>query len=170
MVIRWKRALFRGLVTAALALAVITATTLRYQPEFAPLYRVANAVCSTCNPIPNQAVLALLEGPSVFTTCLVIEKKDPSPTLLAQARTVDSTAVPASQCTRTDETGYRTPDGKQALRIAIYDWHRISRTKATVSISEVPGYVLGGAGSTCNLYRNGDGDWKVDDCRMQWIS
>lgn len=170
MGIRWRRTFSLGLMTGLLALMLLWIPTWRYQPEFGLAYRAINAVCKTCNPIPREAVIALLDdGPSTFATCLVVEGMDPSPTLLAKVRTVDKTAVPASQCTRTDETGYQTPDGKQALHVSIQDWTRVSRTRATVLIADSPGFILGGSGFTCTLYKRGS-EWKVDKCRMDWIS
>ena len=170
MGIRWRRTFSLGLVAGFLALTLLWIPTWRYQPEFGLVYRAINAVCKTCNPIPRDAVIALLDdGPSQVATCLVVEGRDPSPPLLARVRAVDKMAVPASQCTRTDEAGYQTPDGKQALRVSIRDWTRISRTKATVSIADSPGFILGGSGWTCILYRS-ENEWKVDECRMDWIS
>lgn len=170
MVIHWKRALAHGATAASLLLVFYWVPTWRPQWEYAPVFRVVGALCKSCNPIPDEAVVALLDdGRSMWHTCLLVEGKDPSPTLLARAKMVDKTVVPKSQCTHSYETGLHTPSGKQAMAVSIKDWHRISLNKATVSISEAPGFVLGGSGWTCEFHRSGE-SWTVGDCRMDWIS
>lgn len=170
MTIRWKRALMQGVVVGFLLLTFYWIPTWRFQPEYAFAFRAIGVLCKSCNPIPDAAVVALLEqGRSQWHTCLKIEGKDPSPRLLTRLQSVDKAIVPASQCTRSDQTGFRAPSGKQAMAVSLHDWHRVSLNKATVSTSDSPGFILGGSGWVCDLHRSGD-LWLVDDCRMEWIS
>lgn len=170
MTIRWKRALTQGVAAASLLLALYWIPTWRFQPEVAFVFRATEVLCKSCNPIPDSAVVALLDqGRSQWHTCLRIEEADPSPALLARLHSLDRKIVSFSQCTRSDETGFSTPGGKQAMAVSLHEWRRVSLTKATVSTSESPGFILGGSGWTCDLRRSGD-LWSVGDCRMEWIS
>ena len=160
----------QGAAAAVLLLGLYWALTWRPQWEFAPVFRVVGVLCKSCNSVPDEVVVALLDdGRSTWHTCLLVDGKDPSPVLLARVKAVDKTVVPKSQCTQSDQTGYQAPGGKQAMGVSIRNWHRVSLTKATVSISEVPGFILGGSGWTCELYRSEE-SWAVGECRMDWIS
>jgi len=170
MTIRWMRIVRRGAVAGLLLLFVYWVPTWRPQVEYAFVFRAIGTVCASCNALPDDAVVALMERSwSHQYTCLMIEGQDPTPALLVRVQSIDERIVPASQCTRTDLTGYRTPDDTQVLLLFLHDWQRTSLTRATVSIGRSPGYILGGSGSVCELRRLGDG-WVVEGCRMTWIS
>ncbi len=160
----------QGAAAGSLLLALYWIPTWRFQPEYTLVFRAIGTVCPSCNPIPDDAVVALLERErSQWHTCLKIEGRDPSLILLARMERLGKRIVPASDCTRSDEDGFRTSDGKQAMAFSLHDWHRISLNRAVVSTSESPGFILGGSGWTCELHRSGD-QWLVEDCRMEWIS